>query len=123
MAAGLAVLVGIGLGFWVWTVARRSLPPAVPRPDSPTSLGWWALILGAVGAASLIVGSGWLPWLPTGSIAWPLASIVCVTAAVPVAISALLRGDRRWPAWTGLALGGAPALLWLAFLVGNLVGG
>lgn len=75
------------------------------------------------GTVSLVAASGWLQVLPFRGMVWPVASIMFVTAAVPVALGALVRGDRTWPAWTGLALGAAPALLWLAFLVANLVVG
>ena len=51
-----------------------------------------------------------------------LASIACAAAAVIIGVGAVLRRDRRWPTWVGLAAGVIPAVFWIAFVVGNLLG-
>jgi 4-amino-4-deoxy-L-arabinose transferase-like glycosyltransferase len=49
------------------------------------------------------------------AIALPVAGVVFGTGRLAL-------GDRRWQTWLGLVLASAPALFWVAFAIGELVG-
>lgn len=51
-----------------------------------------------------------------------LASIACAAAAIMIGSGAVLRHDRRCPTWVGLAAGVLPAVFWVAFAIGNILG-
>lgn len=122
MLASLAFIVGIVSGIAVWALASRDLPAVIDPLGPPTVVGWWTLGLGAASVMAVIIGSGWLLGTPPSDLSWLLASIVLAVATLVVGAATLMRGDRHWPTWAGLVLGGVPALLWLGFLIANLWG-
>ncbi len=116
MIALFAALIGVALGLTVLFVGGLGVTAAMAR-ERPTMLGWWSLVLGAAAALNFVVGSGVFAVLVIEPLGWLLGSIVFASAAVVVAIGTLRRGDRHWPSWTGLVLGGIPALMWVVFVV------
>jgi hypothetical protein len=113
MLASMAFVLGVVVGIVLLATVGRA-------PGTAPELGGWALALGvlaAVGfvATGLVQGASFIAPLAG------LASIALAAATVLVGIGGLLRGARGWPTWVGLVLGGAPALLWIAFLFGNLL--
>lgn len=82
-------------------------------------LGGWTLAFGVI-AAVAFVATGLLQGLPEIALTTGLASIALAFAGVLVGVGGLLRGVRRWPLWAGLVLAGAPAVAWIAFLMGSL---
>ena len=42
-------------------------------------------------------------------------------ATLIAGIGAVVKRDRHWPTWTGLAIGGIPTLFWALFALGHLL--
>lgn len=123
MLASLALVLGIVLGVAAWAVVGHGLPSAIPAGSPPTRLGVVTLLAGLAATSTFLLGSRSVQTAAGDtSLGWLLASILLSAAATVLGVATLQRGDRRWPSWLGLALGGAPALAWLAFAIGNLVG-
>lgn len=122
MLASLAFIVGIVSGIAVWALASRDLPAVIDPWGPPTVAAWWTLSLGVASVVAVIIGSGWVLGTPPSELSWLLASIALAVAALVVGAATLMRGDRHWPTWAGLVLGGLPALLWVGFLIANLLG-
>lgn len=114
MLASMAFLFGVGVGVVVLATVGRA-------PGTAPELGGWALALGSLAAVAFLA-TGLIQGLPEIALTTGLASIALAFSAVLVGIGALRRGVRGRTTWLGLLLAGVPAVAWLAFLVGNLVG-
>ena len=113
---------GILLAAIVLAVARRRDQGEGGLASKPTPPGWWTLAFGLTGVTAFAVAA----WLTTGdnlhgSMLW-LISITLSFAAVVVGIGTVIRRDRHWPTWTGLAAGLAPAIFWVAFAAAHVFG-
>ncbi len=117
MWATIAFLVGVACAGIVLAVSRSRVPRSTGGSAQPSALGWLTLASGSTAAAAFAVGV-FTDAEPGGY----LASIACAAAAVIIGVGAVLRGDRRWPTWVGLAAGVIPAVFWIAFAVGNILG-
>ena len=107
------LVLGVVAGFVAIAVGGRSLAGQSGKSVKPTPLGWCVLVFGLVSLGlALIVTSG------VGALAWALAA---GTATLIAGVGALVKGDRHWPTWTGLAIGVIPALLWALFALGYLL--
>lgn len=115
MWATIAFLVGVAVAGAVLAVCRTREPRSARASAQPSALGWLTLASGSTAAAAFAVGV----FTELGGY---LASIACATTAVIIGVGAVLRGDRRWPTWVGLAAGVIPAVFWIAFAVGNIFG-
>lgn len=114
MLASMALLLGVAVGLIVLATVGRV------RGTGP-ELGSWVLALGALAIAAF-VATGLIQRQPEIAAMAGLASIALAFSTVLVGIGALWRGARGRTTWLGLLLGGLPALAWVAFLVGNLLG-
>ena len=113
MLATMAFGLGVAVGLVVLATVGRA-------PGTAPELGGWALALGVLAAVGF-VATGLVQGASVIAPLAGLASIALAAATILVGIGGLLRGARGWPTWVGLVLGGAPALLWIAFLFGNLL--
>jgi hypothetical protein len=117
MIATVYSVAGLIVGTVLVLLLGRGFHRGGERPAKPTPLSWAGLVLGAL--AVLAVGLGFLkldvPALGTTS------SMAFAFAGLVVSVSALVKGDRHWPAWLALVLCAAPALFWLAFFVLEIV--
>jgi hypothetical protein len=106
---------GVVAGFLAIFYGGRGLSGESGKPAKPTALGWCVL---AFGLASLV-----LALMVTGGgsdrVTWTFAAGIATLIA---GIGALVKRDRHWPTWTGLAIGGIPALFWALFALGHLFG-
>lgn len=114
MLASLALLLGVAVGLVVLATVGRA------RGTGP-ELGRWVLTLGAL-ATVAFVATGLIQRRPEIAALAGVASIALACSTVLVGIGALSRGARGRTIWLGLLLGGLPALAWIAFLVGNVLG-
>jgi hypothetical protein len=114
MLASMAFLLAVAVGLIVLATVGRA-------PGTAPELGGWSLALGTL-AAIAFVATGLIQRQPEFAAMAGLASIALAFSAVLVGIGALTRGARGRTTWLGLLLGGLPALAWIAFLVGNLLG-
>lgn len=114
MLASMAFLFGVGVGLVVLATVGRA-------PGTAPELGGWTLALGTL-AAVAFAATGLIQGLPEIALTAGLASIALAFSAVLVGIGALRRGARGRATWLGLLLAGLPAMAWIAFLVGNLLG-
>jgi hypothetical protein len=123
MLAAISFVFGIGLGMVVLAFARRrELGVGGPSPK-PTTLGWYTLALGLIAFTAFaipawLVSAGNLPDL----VLWNV-SIAFAFAAVVVGVGTLMRRDIHWPTWAGLIAGLVPAVLWIVFAAGYILGG
>jgi len=117
MWATIAFLVGVAVAGVVLAVFRKREPRPAGALAGPTPLGWVTLASGIAAVAAFAVGV--FTDVEMGGF---LASIACATAAVIFGIGAILRHDRFWPTWAGLAIGVIPGVFWIAFAVGNILG-
>lgn len=117
MWATIAFLVGVAVAGAVLAVFRTREPRPAGASARPAALGWLTLASGIAAAAAFAVGV-----FTDAEMGGYLASIACATAAVIIGIGAVLRHDRGWPTWAGLATGAIPAVFWIAFALGNLFG-
>ena len=115
MLALMAFVLGVAFAAFLLATVGRA-------PGTAPELGGWTLALGTM-AAVAFVATGLIQSVPEIAFTAGLASIVLSFSAVLVGIGALRRGARGRTTWLGLALGGVPALAWIAFLVGNLLVG
>ncbi len=105
----IALLVGIGLGVGLLALSRRH-----------PSLGWphWTVL--AIGAAAvLLFVAGVLGLMDTNVAVIP--SLALPFAGLVFGIGRVVRGDRCWQSWLGLALAAVPGLFWIAFAIAELV--
>ena len=122
MMATASVVFGILLATIVLAVAHRREQEVGGPASKPTSLGWWTLAFGLIAVTAFTVSA----WLTHGGNnpgfgLW-LTSIVFAFAAVVVGVGTLMKHDLRWPTWVGLAAGLVPAVFWIAFAAGNILG-
>jgi len=117
MWATFAFLVGVAVAGDVIAVFRAHEPRPAGASARPTALGWLTLASGIAAAAAFAVGV-----FTDAEMSGYLASIACAAASVIIGIGAVLRHDRFWPTWVGLAAGVIPGVFWIAFAVGNMLG-
>lgn len=117
MWATIAFLVGVAVAGVVLSVFRTREPRPAGASAGPSALGWLTLAGGIAAAAAFAVGV-----FIDSEMGGYLASIACATATVIIGIGAILRHDRFWPTWAGLAIGVIPAMFWIIFVVGNVLG-
>lgn len=117
MWATIAFLGGIACAGIVLAVCRAREPDSTDPAARPTALGWLTLAFGVTTVVAFVGGI----FGEAGGGGY-LASIACASAAVIIGVGAVLRRDRRWPTCVGLAAGVIPAVFWIAFAVGNLLG-
>ena len=122
MLATVSFIFGIQLAAIVLAVARRRKPDEGEPTQKPTALGWWTLALGLIAVSAFALAA----WLTPGSnfegaALWNI-SIAFAFAAVVVGAGTLKRRDRHWPTWAGLVAGLAPAIFWILFAAGNILG-
>ena len=113
MLASVSFFIGMVVGAVIVAVYRRSEQGA---------LGWWTLGLGLSAGMALAL-STWLVRANDTQLGVGLLSIAFGFASVVTGGESLRRGSRRWTTWVGLIAGLIPALFWIAFLIGHLVGG
>ncbi|MBN1452078.1 MAG: hypothetical protein JW963_13765 [Anaerolineales bacterium] len=120
MLATVSFVFGILLAIIVLALARRQEAQVSGLASKPTGLGWWTFAFGLVAVTAFALAA-WLT--PAGNIlGLNLISIAFAFAAVLVGVGALMRRDRHWPTWVGLGAGLVPAVFWVAFAVGNILG-
>lgn len=103
---------GAAAGVLAVVIGGRDLSRGAGKAAKISALGWCVLIFGAVSLMlALLVTSG-------ASWTWVMGAGIAVLIA---GIGALVKGDRHWPTWTGLAIGVVPALFWALFALGSLL--
>ncbi len=117
MWATIAFLSGVACAGIVLVVCRAREPGPVDPAARSALLGWLTLAFGVMAIIAFV--SGILREAGGGGY---LASIACASAAVIIGVGGVLRRDRRWPTWVGLAAGMVPAVFWIVFAVGNILG-
>ena len=117
MWATIAFLVGVAGAGVVLAVFRTREPRPAGASARPSALGWLTLASGIAAAAAFAVGV-----FTDAGMGGYLASIACAAAAIMIGSGAILRHDRLWPTWVGLAAGVIPGVFWIAFAVGNMLG-
>jgi len=117
MVASIALVLGLVIGVVVLLVAGRAASRHEARPGKTTTLGWSALWLGLVASLAGVLMMWKVPVFSDSR-----SSIALASAAMVVAVGAVIKGDRRWPTWVGLVAGLVPALFWIVFFVAELVG-
>ncbi len=118
-----ALVVGLLAGGVLARALGRRIDPSNP-PPRPSALAWTALWLGIASSVlfllSVITGMftvlGWLA--PTGL---QTLSIATAAAAVPAAITAIVRRDSRWPTWAALATAALPFFSAVGLLLSALI--
>lgn len=116
MWATVAFLCGVIFAGVVLAVFRIREPGSASPSARSTVIGWLTLTLGVIAATAFGVGT-----FTQARIGGNLVSIACAAAAVIIGVGAVLRGDRCWPTWVGLAAGVIPGAFWIAFAVGNIL--
>lgn len=107
----LGVLLGIGIGVVVLLVARSA--------SAKTAGAWVGVVLGLVAAALFAAG-----FFQREAFDFPGAAIITLGgsfAAAIIGIGGLVRKERIWQNWVAAILGGAPALFWIAFAIGEVL--
>jgi hypothetical protein len=117
MWASISFVVGIVVGSIALFAVGRAVTSAGGPSEKPTALGWCAL---GLGLAALLAGVLMMVGMPAVSDA--RISIALMAAAMVVSVGAAIRRDRHWPTWVGLTAGAIPALFWVLFVGGELVG-
>lgn len=121
MLASISTLAGVLLAVIVLTIfRRRATPGATSKPSAP---GWFALAFGILAAAALFIGLSQRPESGNSQLLPNLVSIALAAAAVVTSIATLLKLDRSWQVWAGLATGLVPAVFWIVFALGYILGG
>lgn len=119
LLASVALVLGLLLGAIVLVVTRRGTAVGGEPAQKPTVLGWWTLALGLAAATTFAVGIG----LAAGrSLGLLLASIACAFAGTVIGIGSIMKRDRHWPTWVGLVGSLMPAVFWIAFAAGEILG-
>ncbi len=88
----------------------------------PAALGWCALALGAIALIGLVLATTLESGGTNIGLPFYLTSIAGAAAAVVVGLVAVKRLARRWPTWVGLVLGLIPAIFWIVFALGHVIG-
>jgi hypothetical protein len=122
MLASISFAFGILLAVIVLAVARRREAEGGGPALKPTALGWCTLAFGLTAVAALAIATRLAPRGHNSGFGLFLISIAFAFAAVVVGVGALVKRDRRWPTWVGLIAGLAPAIFWIWFAVGSLLG-
>lgn len=122
MLATVSFAFGIFLATIVLVVARRRDPDMSGPAPKPTALGWWTLAFGLTAVTAFAMSAWPTPGGNIPELRLPLISITFAFAAVVVGVGTLIKRDRHWPTWVGLIAGLAPAVFWIAFAAGNLLG-
>ncbi|MBN2387859.1 MAG: hypothetical protein JXB85_12645 [Anaerolineales bacterium] len=122
MAASVSFVFGIVVAAILLAVTRRREAQAGEPALRPAALSWWTLSLGLIAGVAFALAA---VLTPTGNspafLLWNI-SIAAGVATAAAGIGAILRRDRRWPTWVGLAAGLAVAAFWFVFAAGNLLG-
>jgi len=121
MLATVSFALGILLAGIVLAVTRRETDAARSVPG-PTALGWWTFAFGltaliAFALAFWLMSAGNMP-----GFGLLLVSIAFSFAALLIGAEILMWVDRHWQTWAGLVAGLVPAIFWVAFAAGNLLG-
>lgn len=111
MLAAVSLLIGILLGVAILSFARRG-----------GAAGWLTLAFGLVALAALVLGTRMTSGPGNAGLPWLNLSIALALAAVVAGIGMLRRGERGWPTWGGLIAGLIPAVFWVWFTFGSLLG-
>jgi peptidoglycan/LPS O-acetylase OafA/YrhL len=114
----IALVSGILLGSILLIVTRRNKLSENTSSARPTWSAWLTLALGITAAAVFAVAM--IDARKIGTLMW--AAITLPVATMMLGMGGLARGDRRWPTWLGLAFGLLPALFWVVFVVGEVLG-
>ena len=122
MFATVSFIFGILLAVIVLVLARRRGPQADGPAPKPTTLGWCTLAFGLIAVTAFVVGTWLSPRADDSGMGPFLISIIFAFAAVVVGIATLVKRDRRWPTWVGLVAGLVPAIAWIMFAAGYILG-
>ncbi|HEY5903844.1 MAG TPA: hypothetical protein VIU39_14930 [Anaerolineales bacterium] len=117
LGGAISLVAGIVIGVVILNLARSRGAAADANPGLPAwlTLGLGLVALGSFALATWLSGTSGEP-----AVLWWL-SMLCALAAVVAGVGLVIRRDRRWPVWLGLAAGLIPAVLWLAFTVGEIM--
>lgn len=122
MLASISALLGILLAVIVIIIARRSKPKGSGLSTVKSRTGWLCLTLGLVALAAFVIQTLPLFYDNNTGLPFSLISILFSAASVLIGIWTLVKHDRHWPTWVGLIAGTAPALFWIAFALGYVLG-
>lgn len=114
------IAIGVAVGVVVILAGSRSRRGGTKAAKrGPTGLGWSVLALGI--AASVLAFKAADAFQAPDGRAWLRFAIVTGVATVVAGVGALIKWDRRWPVWTGMALAIVPSLPLPMFGLGYVV--
>jgi hypothetical protein len=122
MLATVSFVFGVLLATIVLAVVRHREPEVVGAAQKSTTLGWCTLAFGLIAVTAFAVAAWLTPRSNNSGLGPNLISITFAFAAVVVGVGSLIRHDRHWPTWVGLVAGLTPAVFWIAFTAGNILG-
>ena len=122
MLATVSFVFGILLATIVLVIVRRQEPEVAGVAPKPTTLGWCTLAFGLTAITAFAVPAWLTPRGNNSGSGLNLVSITFAFAAVVIGVGTLMRRDRHWPTWVGLVAGLTPAVFWIAFAAGNILG-
>lgn len=122
MQASVSVLLGILIATVIIVITRCSKPEGSALSAKKSTIGWLCFALGLIALAAFLIQT--LPVFYYTNIGLPfsLISILLATISVTIGIWSVLKHDRHWPVWVGLIAGAIPALFWIAFVLGYILG-
>lgn len=111
----LILALGVAAGVLAVVFGGRRFATGSGKPARPTALGWCVLAFGLVPPLLMLLvgreGSDLLAWI------WAAGLAALIAGA-----GALVKRDRHWPTWAGLALGVPVSLFWALFALSYVVG-
>lgn len=122
MLATFSFVSGILLATIILVVIHRREPDVAEVAPKPNPLGWCTLAFGLTAVTVFAVAVRSAPRGNNSELGLNLLSIAFAFAAVVVGIGNLRRRDRHWSTWAGLVAGLIPAVFWIAFAAGNILG-
>lgn len=122
MQASISVLLGTMLAVIIITITRRSKPKGSELSAVKTKTGWVCFVFSLIALSAFIIQILPLFYDNNAGLPFSLVSIFFAAASVMLGIWSLVKHDRHWPVWAGLIAGAVPALFWIAFMLGYVLG-